>query len=233
MKRAERLRRFVDGELTSEEKVVLLGEAERDRALAVELYDVLRLEEELALLRDCDDLEPPAHIVNKTMARAVEAREQRRRDRLSWLRWLWEPRTVRFRMTSAAWLVPMAAGVLLWAWGYDYARDEGGMPSEPVAALVESTLADDASSDVAVRFVLQTEGASSVAVAGDFNEWSAQDATLADHDGDGVFVGTVSLPPGSHAYMFVVDGERWVSDPQATSYRDDGFGNRNAILRID
>jgi 1,4-alpha-glucan branching enzyme len=72
-----------------------------------------------------------------------------------------------------------------------------------------------------------------VAVAGDFNGWRTDDALLDDADGDGTFVGTLRLPPGSYAYMFVVDGDRWVTDPFAGTYRDDDFGHRNAVIRLD
>jgi 1,4-alpha-glucan branching enzyme len=80
--------------------------------------------------------------------------------------------------------------------------------------------------------VLPANGARSVTVAGDFNGWKTDVTTLADDDGDGVFVGVVELPPGSYAYMFVVDGRDWVPDPYADSFQDDGFGNRNAVLRL-
>ena len=32
--------------------------------------------------------------------------------------------------------------------------------------------------------------------------------------------------------LFVVNGSRWVTDPRATRYSDDGFGNRNAVLAV-
>lgn len=84
---------------------------------------------------------------------------------------------------------------------------------------------------VYVKFFLEAPSARSVYLAGDFNGWSA-DIPLHDPDGDGVWSATVGLPPGVHEYMFVVDGERWVTDPYAERYADDGFGNRNAVLAI-
>jgi hypothetical protein len=42
----------------------------------------------------------------------------------------------------------------------------------------------------------------------------------------------VALPPGSWSYSFVVDGQ-WVEDPDAESTREDGFGGKNALVRID
>lgn len=84
---------------------------------------------------------------------------------------------------------------------------------------------------VYVKFFLEAPSATSVYLAGDFNGWSA-DIPLHDPDGDGVWSALVALPPGVHEYMFVVDGQRWVTDPYAERYADDGFGNRNAVLAI-
>jgi len=32
--------------------------------------------------------------------------------------------------------------------------------------------------------------------------------------------------------MFLVDGERWETDPRAERYIDDGFGMRNALVNV-
>jgi 1,4-alpha-glucan branching enzyme len=85
---------------------------------------------------------------------------------------------------------------------------------------------------VYVQFVLDAPGAVSVAVSGDFNEWDRGAHRLDDPDGDGVWTGRVPVRPGIHEYMFVIDGERWVTDPGAQRYADDGFGNRNAVLAV-
>lgn len=85
--------------------------------------------------------------------------------------------------------------------------------------------------EVLVRFALRAPGARRVAVAGSFNDWNAGAAILSDGGGTGLFSATVSLPPGEHEYMFVVDG-RFVTDPAADEHRPDGFGNTNAVLRI-
>jgi hypothetical protein len=86
-------------------------------------------------------------------------------------------------------------------------------------------------STIYVQFVLDAPMATSVAVAGDFNDWSPQ-MVLSDPDGDGVWTGRVALKPGVHQYMFVIDGTEWRTDPNADRYADDGFGNRNAVLVI-
>jgi hypothetical protein len=83
-----------------------------------------------------------------------------------------------------------------------------------------------------VQFALSAEGARSVAVAGDFNDWSVDAGTLRDVGGDGVWRGLIAVQPGVHKYMFVVDGAEWVTDPVAERYVDDGFGMRNALLAV-
>jgi hypothetical protein len=84
---------------------------------------------------------------------------------------------------------------------------------------------------VYVQFLLEAPSATSVAVAGDFTEWEPS-FTLEDADGDGVWSGRMPVRPGVHAYMFVVDETEWRTDPNATRYQDDGFGNRNAVLAV-
>jgi hypothetical protein len=84
---------------------------------------------------------------------------------------------------------------------------------------------------VYVQFTLDAPGAQSVAVAGDFDGWTGSH-TLADPDGDGTWSGRIPVQPGVHAYMFLVDGSRWITDPRAQRYSEDGFGNRNAILAV-
>jgi 1,4-alpha-glucan branching enzyme len=49
---------------------------------------------------------------------------------------------------------------------------------------------------------------------------------------NGVWTVSIPLKPGEHSYMFVVDGKAWVTDPKAETYRDDGFGNKNAVMRV-
>jgi hypothetical protein len=83
-----------------------------------------------------------------------------------------------------------------------------------------------------VQFAFADPSATSVTVAGDFNDWNAEATALRDTDGDGVWTGLIALRPGLHKYMFVVNGEQWVTDPEAERYVDDGFGMRNAVIAI-
>ena len=84
------------------------------------------------------------------------------------------------------------------------------------------------------QFVGHFPGARSVEVVGSFNDWRRGALALRDDDNDGIWHGAVVLPTGQHEYMFVVDGERWVADPLAGRYVDDGFGagRQNALLIV-
>ena len=84
------------------------------------------------------------------------------------------------------------------------------------------------------QFVGHFPGARSVEVVGSFNDWRRGALPLRDEDHDGIWHGAVVLPTGQHEYMFVVDGERWVADPLAGRYVDDGFGvgGQNAMLIV-
>jgi 1,4-alpha-glucan branching enzyme len=84
---------------------------------------------------------------------------------------------------------------------------------------------------VYVQFVVDAPAAETVHLVGDFTEWQPT-VDLEDADGDGVWSGRVPLLPGVHEYMFVIDGADWVTDPNATSYQDDGFGQQNAIVAV-
>jgi 1,4-alpha-glucan branching enzyme len=84
-----------------------------------------------------------------------------------------------------------------------------------------------------VRFTLHAPGAERVSLVGDFNGWRSDEILLADTTGQGYFSGALPLKPGRYAYMFVIDGTRWVTDPTAEDHRDDGFGNKNAVVTIN
>lgn len=108
------------------------------------------------------------------------------------------------------------------------------------AAVVGVGLAACASSSTAtaphvtpagVRFVFIHSSAGSVALAGSFNQWSTGSHMLA-RSASGRWTIVTPLPPGEHAFMFVVDGEQWVSPPAAEDYVDDGFGARNGVVVV-
>lgn len=133
------------------------------------------------------------------------------------VRWLGKPRAITLRLRPL-WTLALAAGltaILLLPWGTSDFLQPG--VAEGVAS-----------------FVGHFPGARSVEVVGSFNDWSRGMLHLHDDDGDGVWHGAAVLPAGPHEYMFVVDGERWVPDPLAGRYVDDGFGagQQNSVLIV-
>jgi len=140
---------------------------------------------------------------------AIEASRAARGPR--WLAWLLSPRMI--PVPPAAVLAAAAAIVLV-----------VGLVGLPRGGAVDETV-------VYVQFVVDAPAAETVHLVGDFTEWQPT-VELEDADGDGVWSGRVPLLPGVHEYMFVLDGANWVTDPNATSYQDDGFGQQNAIVAV-
>ena len=76
-----------------------------------------------------------------------------------------------------------------------------------------------------------TERPKSVSVAGDFNGWNTGATPLSDPDGDNVWTATVKdVAEGKHQYKFVVDGDRWITDPSGDKEleTDDTYGGKNS-----
>jgi hypothetical protein len=84
---------------------------------------------------------------------------------------------------------------------------------------------------VSVGFVYVDDQASAVCVAGSFNGWS-EEADCMTPSGD-IWSVAVSLRPGRHQYMFVVDSRFWRKDPGAQLAEDDGFGSENSVLVVE
>ncbi len=61
-----------------------------------------------------------------------------------------------------------------------------------------------------VRFVLRAPDAARVALAGDFNDWSATATPLMDSAGSGVWEAVVAIDRVAGRYAFVVDDTQWV-----------------------
>lgn len=83
---------------------------------------------------------------------------------------------------------------------------------------------------VPVVFTYTDPLASSVYVAGSFNEWSPAVAALAQV-APGSWQLELSLPPGRHEYLFVVDGT-WAADPLARESCPNPHGGVNAVIQL-
>ncbi|MFP3949375.1 MAG: glycogen-binding domain-containing protein [Longimicrobiales bacterium] len=166
----------------------------------------------------------------------------------SWIRgvvaWIWAPRTVQVRpawAVAGVAILALAVGTLLPGSSsvpaVGPAGDAAGTSASasddsPTSAPTAPGDVDEARSDeptVYVRFELDARGASSVRLAGNFTGWDPAYELAEIRPGE--WSALVPLEPGVHDYVFVVDGERWVADPDAIQV-DDGFGGTNSRIAL-
>jgi 1,4-alpha-glucan branching enzyme len=77
------------------------------------------------------------------------------------------------------------------------------------------------------EFHLEAPFAQSVKLAAGFTEWEKNPLELTkSENGDWVLV--LPLPPGSHPYRYIVDGQWW-DDPKAAQRATNPFGTQNSI----
>jgi hypothetical protein len=84
---------------------------------------------------------------------------------------------------------------------------------------------------IPVTFTFYAPKAQSVCVVSTFNDWDPQKTPM-NRGKDGTWSVQISLPQGRYEYMFLVDGARYETDPNAIELRQDGMGNDNAVLRL-
>jgi Glycogen recognition site of AMP-activated protein kinase len=84
-----------------------------------------------------------------------------------------------------------------------------------------------------VTFTLPAEvDAGTVALCGEFNNWSAHDIRL-ERGGDGRWQATVALEPGrSYRYRYLLDGERWENAWQADHYVRNSYGSTDSVVVV-
>jgi 1,4-alpha-glucan branching enzyme len=103
-------------------------------------------------------------------------------------------------------------------------------PAETPAPRLKKAPATTAPATPHVTFRLSRPGASSVALAGTFNNWSASAAPLRLST-NGVWSVELPLPPGTYEYRFVVD-DHWIHDPAAVESAPNPFGGVNSVVRV-
>ncbi len=74
--------------------------------------------------------------------------------------------------------------------------------------------------------------AKGVNLAGSFNNWSRDANPMSGPDGNGRWSATMDLAAGTHQYKFVVDGDRWIPDPQNPNGEPDNHGGQNSLLKL-
>lgn len=84
-----------------------------------------------------------------------------------------------------------------------------------------------------VTFKLPAEvEAESVALCGDFNDWS-REANPMKRLKDGSYSVTVSLPADeSYRFRYLLDGERWENDWDADEYVPNSYGSEDSVVQV-
>jgi anti-sigma factor RsiW len=230
------IQKYLDGDLTDEEASMLTRALSEDPELEAELR---AYEQSLVLVSENTGREPSFAFTDDVMDRVAAAaavgkpRSSRSRSGAGASR-VWWPRLV----WAAGFAAVFVVGFLSARWGGPGTADpesvtniepaaEGGQLARVAAA---QTIAPAPLRLVRLVYVPPDEDVERVTVAGTFNGWNPE-ATEMRKEG-GAWVLQMVLPPQTYEYMFVEDGTQWVTDPLAMQTRDDGFGQKNAVLDL-
>ena len=85
---------------------------------------------------------------------------------------------------------------------------------------------------VSVHFEIHAPDADRVELVGTFTDWQIGQILLTGPDASGHWTTDVELPSGRYEYSFLVNGQQWVTDPNAEVRRNDGFGRKNAVIEL-
>ncbi len=230
--------RFLDGELSpEEEKVALHLIAENDQLRSMLRFDRF-LSESLRKEPVRDLLGVPDEFTDSVMNQIHKMEE----DTLAQESWFdaalhtingwFEPKEYSFRPA----LVYIVPAVLLIAYAGFFKGNDPQIAFNSVAEVpAEVNYASQNHQNpekVWIRFVYIDEDAEQVSVAGNFSDWDPVEMSSQIMNGKKVWSGLVAVERGEHHYMFIKDGEEWISDPLAEVQRDDGFGNKNAVIYL-
>ena len=234
------VRRFVDGELGEADlKEALHRIADDPDARSLLRFEV-RMTQDLAT-RPAGT--PPRDFADRTMEAVADAESEAPSIAARMRAW-WTTATTPVSLTVRPMSAVVAMGVGLALLGV-LVLSKG--PEDPLSEAPPSQTASTAQSSsrvhqastaspqgetVWIRFRYTDNTADSVAVAGDFSQWDPIPLSPHSVNGQTVWTGLVPVSRGEHEYQFVINGERWVTDPLAPIQRSDGFGDRNAVLKL-
>lgn len=210
------IHKLLDGEMSPEEERDFLGRLDADPDLRREFEGLVGT---VGMLESSERMPVDPSFTSEVMRRLPPAKAPIGRKIADFL---FGERVLRWNVASlaavsAVLVLVVASGLLFQRPGKTTIVADGGQPAVGTKAVTLSFYAPSAKT---------------VSLAGDFNKWSSEKGRM-KREADGTWTLEVPLKPGVYHYMFVVDGDDWVTDPRAESYRDDGFGNKNAILRVN
>lgn len=217
------IQRFLDDDLTPEERVAFLQAVDADPSLRRRWLNLELISAEAAQL---PRLAPSARFLAQVQAKLAPTSISPW-DRLRAA--ITMPRTLEWNLVGAmaAACVAIVAVVGLMRFTPERIVEAPDTTRPAQTASLEAGQV----TKVYVRLVLLQPGAHSVSVAGDFNGWNPSKTTMDRSDG-GVWTTTIQLKPGRYQYMFVIDGKQWIADPLAKEDAGDGFGSNNAVLDV-
>jgi hypothetical protein len=227
------VQRFLDGDLSDDE----MGPALHRIADDAEARRLLRFEVEMTQdLAASPAGTPPEDFADRTMATLEVPASAPAASLLDPLRAGWRAATTPMRLTVrplAAAVLVLALGIGAWGlWPASTPPRTAATQVDASSSTVQPASATGPAETVWIRFRYTNNSADSVAVAGDFSQWSPIPLSPRTVDGQTVWTGLVPVSRGEHEYQFVINGERWVTDPLAPVTRSDGFGAKNAVLEL-
>jgi len=211
------LQLYIDDALTFGEKQLVEQHLEECSACRTELKS---LSATVKLIKSLPEVSTPPNFTENLMSKISQIEEEERGKIIpAWqisLKNLWSAPRYRYGFAAA-----LTTAVFCFL-AFTFLFHPSVLPGQ------RETLAQ-----VEVTFTISGINANQIAVAGDFNGWNTSANQLEDPDGDGIWTGKMYLKPGRYEYMLVVDDGKWVTDPNAKVYADDGFGSKNAVLFIN
>lgn len=218
--------RYLDQEMDASEEAVFL-----ERLCEKEREDALGVKSALSALEGLPRFNAPAILVENIMGKIVPKKRSAWGRLRSWM----EARPMLGWEFAGTGLAAFALIVILAP--LSFTKTEGDVlhiashSSASFASL--KRVANHSSGDGNVaHFSLYAPQADSVTLVGDFNGWGSVSEIRLKSAGSGRWEVTTPLPSGRYQYAFLVDGQRWVTDPQAEQHISDDFGRQNAVVTI-
>lgn len=215
----ETRQRYLDREMSPSEETAFLA-----RLSEAERLELLDIRTALGALERLPRISAPADLAARVMA-AVKPKRQSVFTRLR--RWLESRPMLGWGFGGAA----LAASVLFVTLAPVALTPPVGSSPQTASPLTLASHAPGRGGN-ALQFSLYAPQARSVALIGDFNGWGSTAEVELVSSGDGIWSVAVPLPAGRYQYAFLVDGQRWVTDPRAEQHVNDDFGRQNAVVTI-
>lgn len=83
-----------------------------------------------------------------------------------------------------------------------------------------------------VTFAAFYPNATTIQIAGDFNNWRPEEGRMEKVDDKGIWRLNLKLSPGTYHYRIVVDGN-WQQDPHNEASEPNPYGELNSVLKVE